>query len=189
MKRKYLLVLLSLAIVVLMATSTISAVSAATLDKEINGKGAIAQWSITGPGGAHVINAIVDMSNSGKEGKIYVSIVHPLKTGISVASGPANFKWSMNHVTVEAALTFDGPAGRTGTHNIIISWQTDGSTSNKPLTADTGNGLEGEINGAWKSGVAELSIRDDSGHHIASDFASSWAIVVHGTADISLTTP
>lgn len=183
-----LIALLSLTLICLMIASTIFAVSASTINKQFDGKGAIAQWSIGGSGGPHTINAIVGMSNSGKDGEIYVSIVHPVK-GTSEASGSVSFKWSMNHVTVETTLTFSGPTGRTGAHNITLSWQTDGPTSNEPLTVNTADGLTASINGAWKTGVAELSMLDSSGHHDGDDYTSSWAIIVHGTADVSLTTP
>lgn len=182
-----LLTLSSLVFVALVLTATISAASATTLNKQIDGKGAIAQWAIPGPGGLHIINAIVYESNSGKDGSIYVSINHPIK-GVSEASGPVSFKWNMNHVTVEGTLFFDGP-GRTGTHNIAINWLTDGSTYNNPLEADTGNGLEASINGKCKLGVAELGLMNDGGHHVGSFYSSSWAVVVHGTADVSLINP
>jgi len=168
-------------------TATISATSAATLNKQIDGKGAIAQWAIPGPGGLHIINAVVDENNSGKDGSVYVSIIHPLK-GVSEASGPVSFKWSMNHVTVEATLFFSG-SGRTGTHNIVINWLTAGSTNGDSLVVDTGKGLEASISGAWKLGVAELGLMDGSGHHQGTFYSSSWAVVVHGTADVSLTNP
>jgi len=186
--KKNLIAIFSLTLVCLMIASIISAVSASTINNYFDGKGAIAQWSIGGPGGPHTINAIVDMSNSGKDGEIYLIIVHPLK-GTSEAAGSVNFKWSMDHVTVETTLTFSGAPGRTGPHNITISWQTEGPTSNEQLTANTANGLTASINGAWKLGVAELSILDSSGHHDGDDYTSSWAIIVHGTADITLTTP
>lgn len=180
--------LVSLTIVGLLVASTFAAISAETIiDKEFDGKGAIAQWNITTGLGDHIINAIVDKSNSGKDGNLYVSIIHPTK-GISEASGPADFKWSMNHVTVEATLTFSGP-GRSGTHMIIIRWQTDGPTSNDLLSADTGNGLIAEIDGDWKFGAAELGIMDSTGHHQGDFYPSLWAIVVHGAADISITAP
>ena len=182
-----LLSLLSLVFAALVFIATISVASATTLSKQVDGKGAIAQWAIPGPGGLHIINAVVYETNSGKGGTLYVSIVHPLK-GVSEASGPVSFKWSMNHVIVEASLSFSG-SGRTGTHYIVINWLTNGSTGNDQLVVDTGNGLEASINGAWKLGVAELGLMDDSGHHQGTFYESSWAAVVHGTADVSLANP
>lgn len=185
MKRQKLLAISSLVIILVIAISTISAASAAIITKNIDGKGAIAQFSVAGSGGAHKINAVVSMSNAGKDAQIYISITHPLK-GTSEASGPANIKWSMNHVSAEAILVFTGPVGRTGTHKITVNWATDGLASNGALSANTGKGLAAEIDGTWKIGVAELSISDSSGHHQYSEYTSNWAVIVHGTADIAL---
>ncbi len=189
-----LLALLSLAIISLMTTAMFSTVSAATIiNKHFEGKGAIAQWIINTPAGPHTIDAIVDMTNSEKNPEIYVSISHPSR-GVSAGAGSANVTWSTNHVTVEAVVTFavvvsGSSPGRTGSHSISITWRTDGPTSNKPLTVNTMNGLTALIDGALKHGKAELTLdlTATSGHHQDDVFTSSWAIVMHGTADITLT--
>lgn len=189
-----LLALLTLAIIGLMTTAMFSTVSAATItSKHFEGKGAIAQWIIDTPTGPHPINAIIDMTNSEKNPEIYVSISHPSR-GISAGSGPANITWSMNHVTVEAVVTFDvvipgSSPGRTGSHNISITWQTNGPTTNKPLTVNTMHGLTALIDGASKHAEAKLTLDSTatSGHHQDDVFTSSWATVMHGTADIALT--
>ena len=185
MNKKYLLPVLSLAIIALVATASLSSVAASTINKNIDGKGAVAQFDIPGAGGSHIINAVLSMTNSGKDAELYISIVHPIKgTSASVASGPVNIKWSMNHVIAEGNLTFTGP--RSGTHIITIVWSTEGSASNGHLSENTGKGLMAEVHGTWKVGAAELFINDATGKHQNSYYTSSWAIVVHGSADITL---
>jgi hypothetical protein len=120
---------------VVLAVSAFSAPASAALSNHRVGKGAIAQWYITTNNGArtHVINAVVMMNNAGKDGAIYVSVVH-YNGAVSVASVPVDFKWNMDHISVEISLNFKNAnpesTSFSGTHVIVIDWQTEGSASN-----------------------------------------------------------
>jgi hypothetical protein len=166
------------------------AASATTTNTTLNGKGAVAQWTMAG----HVINAYVVMSDSGKDGTIYVSIQHP--RGISAATGDVEFKWSMDHVIAEVTdlnfqLTGDTASGFTGSHNVTMTWDTVGNTNQNPLDISTGYGLTGTILGQWKTGTAalELDPTATTGHHQDSTYQSTWAAVFKGTTNLAITLP
>ena len=104
---KKIVIFISLATIMaisILASTASAAVS--TTSYTLNGKGAAGQWV---PVAGHVINAYIVMSDSGKDGTIYVSIQH--NRGFSTAQGNVVFKWNMNHVTIEASLPFKSAVG------------------------------------------------------------------------------
>ena len=183
-----------LMIVVLSLSVFAATASASTVNRTLTGKGAVAQWHMSTSAGLHVINAYIVMSDSGKDGKIYVSIQHP--RGVTANLTAAEFKWNMNHVTVEATnldfkLTGDTASGFTGKHNITITWQTSGEALQTPLAINTGYGLIGILSGQWKSAAASMTLDStaQTGHHTDDVYESNWAVVFQGTADLTITMP
>jgi len=180
------LFLLGAIIVAMLSVSAISALVSATTTNTFylsNKKFAIAQWYVTTEGGTKtfVINAIVNMSNSEKDGWIYISIKHKAAP-VSVASAPVEFKWSMNHVTLEKSLKFGEVL-----HNVIITWQTDGPTSHSIGSVKTGIGIEAILSGAWKSGSAEMTLDPSgTGYHKGNIYSTAWTFVAKGDATIKI---
>jgi hypothetical protein len=170
--------------------SMASFASAATTNHQFNGKGAAFQYFASG----HIINAYIVMSDSGKDGTMYVSIQHP--RGVSVAQSDVAFKWNMNHITAEAidmdfGLTGDTVSGFTGKHNITITWAASGDAIMGQSTLDTGHGLTLTINGQYKTAQATLDIYDlnAGGHMHMGPYDATWAAVFQGEGEISLTMP
>jgi hypothetical protein len=184
------IVLIGLILICVMSIAAISPVIAAvTTNKTIDGKGAAAQWVVSG----RTINAVLSMNNSGKDAILYVSIIH-LGGRVSSDSAPAICKWSMDHVTAEATLDFAmvTGTGRTGTHVISITWETSGPALNGVISITTANGMAVSIDGTWKTGGATLVLSPipEGGHHGQEDTYSSanLALVIHGQASIGITT-
>jgi hypothetical protein len=178
--------------VVLFATimATASFASAAPTDHLFSGKGAAFQYVASG----HIINAYIAMSDSGKDGTMYVSIQHP--RGVSAAQGNVVFKWNMNHITAEAMnmdfkLTGDTAGGFTGKHNVTITWATSGDAIMGQSTVSTGHGLTFTINGQYKTAEASMDIYDlnAGGHTHMGPYTATWATVFQGSGQISLTMP
>ena len=157
-----------------------------------NGKGAVAQWYITttsssGALRTHVINAVIMMNNAGKDGTIYVSVIHA-SGAVSVASGPVDFKWNMNHISIETTLNFVGPMPFSGSHTILIDWQTEGSASNGVQTIPTAHGMTTTVNGALKTGTAQMlldPIPIQGQYNHRDGYPSSWAAIVHGDITVN----
>ena len=190
MKKQFVLCV-ALLIAVLSVSAFAAVASAITTNHVLEGKGAAAQWNYDA---TRKINAYVVMSNSGKDGIIYVSIQH--NTGVSTASGPATFKWSMDHVTVTAedlqfSLTGDTAGGRAGVHDISITWTTEGPTNHNDQPVNTGAGIEGTVTGQWKTATATLNLDStaQAGHHTNDMYTSTWGVVFKGTVDIDITLP
>lgn len=183
------MVLIGLILICVMSIATISPVIAVPTNKVIDGKGAAAQWVESG----RTINAVLSMSNSGKDAELYVSITHS-GGRVSSDSAPAICKWSMNHVTAEATLDFKmvTGTGRTGTHVISITWETSGPASNGVWSTTAANGMAVSIDGTWKSGHATLILSpfsDAKPHEEGDKYSSSnLALIIHGQASIDITT-
>jgi hypothetical protein len=182
------IVLIGLILICVMSIAAISPATAALTNKTIDGKGAVAQWVVSG----RTINAVLMMDNSGKEATLYVSITH-LGGRVSSDSAPAICKWSMNHVTAEATLDFTmvTGTGRTGTHVISITWETSGPASNGVLSPTTANGMTVSIDGTWKSGGATLILSPYAvpNHQQGDTYSSAnLALIIHGQANIDITT-
>jgi hypothetical protein len=188
--KKHLMLCVALLLTVLSVSAFASVVLASTTPHLLDGKGAAAQWNYDA---TRKINAYVVMSDSGKDGTIYVSIQH--NTGVSAASGPATFQWSMDHVTVVAedlmfSLTGDTSGGRAGPHDIFITWETKGATSHGELNVNTNVGLTGTVSGQWKPATATFSMDPTTaGHHLGDSWQSTWGVVFKGTADLDITLP
>ncbi len=154
------------------------------------GKGAVAQFYITTNAGArtHIINAVLMMDNNGKDGKLYVSVVH-FTGAVSTATGPVECKWNMNHISVEASLTFDNPTGTNfeGTHIIVIEWQTTGAASNGLQTISTAYGMTTVVDGALKTGTAQMILDPGAnlGYQHQEGYPSNWAAIVHGDVTVN----
>lgn len=186
--------------VFVMSIAAISPVLAVTtVNKEITGKGAIAQWHIDA---SHTINAVVSINNNGKDGWVYVSIVHPRGNPsvpvVSEATGPAKIQWSMDqkarYVTVEATLDFKALSGnaRTGMHDVLITWQAIEPTNNAQLNnKDTGYGMTVDLNGSWIQSEAAFTLDPiRPGYHQGDTYLSAnFAVITHGNAAVSITTP
>jgi hypothetical protein len=182
------LMLISVVLLVLVLFS-VAFVSAATPPKPLNGKGAVFQYVASG----HIINAYVVMSDSGKNGIMYVSIQHQVR-GVSAAQGDVVFKWNMNHITAEAMnldfkLTGDTTTGFTGKHNITITWAANGDAILGQSTVTTGHGLIFSMNGQYKSAEAVMDISDlnNGGHTHLGPYDSTWASVFQGNGQLLLT--
>jgi hypothetical protein len=189
--KKKLLLFGGLLIVILWVSALSAAGLALTSEVSVSGKGAAAQWNVVTPAGDHIINVYVIMDGNGQNAQMYVSIDH--HGAVSAASGPATVQWSMNHVNAEATLTFTSVigAGRTGTHNITVSWLTKGGASNEPLSINLEGGLAASVDGTWKSGAASLTLDPTAtaGHHIDNTYDSDWGAVFFGDVDLSMTFP
>jgi hypothetical protein len=163
--------------------STASA-AVSTTSYTLNGKGAAAQW-LPIPG--HVINAYIVMSDSGKDGTIYVSIQH--NRGFSTAQGNVVFKWNMNHITAEASLPFRsavGSSGFAGTHTIVITWLTSGDAVQGQSNLDAGNGVNLAINGQYKLASAAMVLDPVGGpYHTDETYYSTFGAVFQGIGSIS----
>jgi hypothetical protein len=177
--------------------STASFASAATPPYPFNGKGAAFQYVISG----HIINAYITMSDSGKDGKMYVSIQHP--RGVSAAQGNVEFKWNMNHITAEAMdmnfiLTGDTTSATTGAatgfggkHNVTITWNAEGGAIMGQSNINTGHGFILSINGQYKTAQAALDLYDLNalGHTHLGPYVANWSTVFQGSGQIYLTMP
>jgi hypothetical protein len=183
---KKVIVFISLATILtisILASTASAAVS--TTEYSLNGKGAAGQWV---PVAGHVINAYIVMSDSGKDGTIYVSIQHA--RGFSVAQGNVVFKWNMNHVTVEAKdLLFKsavGSSGFSGLHTIVISWLTSGDSVQGQSSLNAGNGVNIGINGQYKLASATMVLDPVGGpHHDDETYYSTFGAVFQGDGSIS----
>lgn len=167
----------------ILASTALAAV--ATTSYNFNGKGAVGQW-VPVPG--HVINAYITMSNSGKDGTIYVSIQH--NRGVSTAQGNVDFKWSMNHVTLYAEdLSFtpvEDSSGFGGEHDIVISWLTSGNAMQGQSMLDVGNGVNVAIDGQYKLSEATMTLDPTGGpHHTDEQYTSTFGAVYYGIGSIS----
>jgi hypothetical protein len=185
------LILLGTLLVAVLAISAFSAPVSAIVIGQWSGKGAVAQWYITTNNGArtHTINAVLMMNNAGDYGKIYVSVVHA-SGAVSVASKSIDFKWNMNHISIETTLNFVGPAGTpfSGPHVILIDWQTEGSASNGVQTIPTAHGMTTTVNGALKTGTAQMlldPIPIQGQYNHQDGYPSSWAAIVHGDVTVN----
>lgn len=184
------LVIIGIILAAVLTTSAFAAPVSAIATNQWSGKGAIAQFYVQtiAPNGAvrdHTINAVLMMDNNGENCRIYVSIVHGSGT-ISSARQPVDCKWNMNHITVEASLTFTGTVF-SGPHVIVISWLTNGAASNTIQTIPTPYGMTTTIDGIFKTGSAEMILDPTAttGHHQNDIYPSNWAAIVHG--DITVT--
>ena len=155
-------------------------------------KFAVAQWNVmTGnpPTRSHVINALVYMDNNEKNGMMVVTIKHS-SGAVSTASGPVEFKWSMDHVTAEAKLTFTSTVTMfSGDHTVDISWNTTGATSHNAIVPSA-NGLTANLNNCnWKAGSAQMILDPDAttGHHQDNTYSTNWAYIAKGDATITIT--
>ena len=177
-------------VLLVVVLSSVAFVSAATSPQPLNGKGAVFQYVASG----HIINAYVVMSDSGKDGIMYVSIQHP--RGVSAAQGDVVFKWNMNRITAEAmnldfALTGDTTTGFIGKHNVTITWATNGDAILGQSTVNTGHGLTFSMNGQYKSAEAMMDISDfnNGGHTHLGPYESTWAAIFQGSGQLLLTMP
>jgi len=185
------LIMLGTLLAVVLTASAFSTPASAALTSW-SGKGAVAQWYITttsstGALRTHYITAVVMMDNAGKDGWIYVSIIHRTNL-ISSAGGPVEFKWNMDHVSIEATLEFSGQYS--GDHVVLIDWQTEGATSNGLQTIPTDYGMTTTVNGALKLGTAQMILDPTpiAGQYNHQDgYPSIWAAIVHG--DITVNSP
>jgi hypothetical protein len=189
---------ISIVLIALLSVSAfISAASAApTVYNLESSKFAVAQWDVlTGtptPTRSHIINALVYMDNNGKNGLLVVTIKHYIQNkAVSTASGPVEFKWSMDHVTVEATLYFDSTVAMfKGDHTVKISWQTTGATSHNVITPST-NGLTANLNDCgWKAGSAQFVLDPDATgtvRHQNDIYSTNWAYIGKGDATVSIT--
>ena len=86
---------------------------------------------------------------TGNSNLIYIKVIHP--QGTSEATGyTANINgtpiWSMNHVFINATLTFNWTTGYSA-HPITIDWYTSGPTISNSITWQNGTATTFQANG------------------------------------------
>ena len=120
------------------------------------GHGAMAHWNITDT--AHD-NASISMdvvygqqTSDNKSNMIYIKVEHP--QGISEATGyTANITsgptWSIDHVYINATLTFNWTTGYSA-HPVSIEWFTSPPSITNSITWQ--NGTTSYLPGEWRSG-------------------------------------
>ncbi len=150
------------------------------------GQGAMAHWDIIDTAHSNVpitIDAMYGQQSrdgTGNSDLIYIKVIHP--QGTSEATGyTANITgtpiWSMNHVFINATLTFNWTNGYSA-HPITIEWYTSGPTISNSITWQ--NGTTTGVPGEWRSGLgnivnATMTIKGSGPH--PGRYVSDWAAV------------
>jgi hypothetical protein len=150
------------------------------------GKGAMAHWDIIDSKHGNVpiaIDAIYGQESrdaTGNANLIQIKVVHPQGTSeatgytVNITSGPT---WSMNHVSLNATLTFNWTDGYSA-HPIAIDWYTSGTPVANLIRWQ--NGTSTCVPGTWISGTGNVAnatmIIGGKGPH-PSNYTSTWAVV------------
>ena len=150
------------------------------------GQGAMAHWDIIDTAHGNVPITIEAMygqqsrDGTGNSNLIYIKVIHP--QGTSEATGyTANITgtpiWSMDHLFINATLTFNWTNGYSA-HPITIEWYTSGPTISNSITWQ--NGTTTGVPGEWRSGLgnianATMTIKGSGPH--PGRYISDWAAV------------
>ncbi len=150
------------------------------------GQGAMAHWDIIDTAHGNVpitIDAIYGQQSrdgTGNSNLIYIKVIHPQGTSeaigytVNITETPI---WSMNHVFINATLTFNWTNGYSA-HPITIEWFTSGPTISNSITWQ--NGTTTGVPGEWRSGLgnvvnATMTIKGSGPH--PGRYVSDWAAV------------